>query len=67
MMDRIATGAVADGRAESTEKYLNAVREAIPAGRMAGPQEIAEAVVYLVKQTGFVTGVTLPVDGGLIA
>lgn len=67
MMNRIAAGAVAGGRAESTDSYLDEVRHAIPAGRMADPHEIASAVVYLVEQTGFVTGITLPVDGGLIA
>jgi 3-hydroxybutyrate dehydrogenase len=67
MMNRIAASNVERGQSESAEKYLDAVREAIPAGRMADPQEIADAVVYLVEQSGFVTGAALPIDGGLIA
>jgi 3-hydroxybutyrate dehydrogenase len=67
MMDRIAAANVDQGRAASTESYLDAVCEAIPAGRMANPSEIADAAVYLVEQSGFVTGASLPVDGGLIA
>lgn len=67
MMGRIAATNVQLGRAESTEKYLNAVRDAIPAGRMAEPREIADTVVYLVNQSGFLTGAAIPVDGGLIA
>jgi NAD(P)-dependent dehydrogenase (short-subunit alcohol dehydrogenase family) len=37
-----------------------------PAGRGAEPEEVAEAVWYLLNAP-FVTGVVLPVDGGLLA
>jgi 3-hydroxybutyrate dehydrogenase len=67
MMNRIAASNVERGKAESTGEYLDAVREAIPAGRMADPKDIAASVVYLVEQSGFVTGAALPVDGGAIA
>lgn len=36
-----------------------------PAGRVGSPDDIAEAVLYFAK-AGFVTGQTLPVDGGMI-
>jgi NAD(P)-dependent dehydrogenase (short-subunit alcohol dehydrogenase family) len=40
----------------------------IPSGRFATPEEIAAAVVYLASPgAASVTGVTLPVDGGLTA
>jgi NAD(P)-dependent dehydrogenase (short-subunit alcohol dehydrogenase family) len=40
----------------------------IPSGKFATPEEIAAAVVYLASDSaGSVTGVTLPVDGGLTA
>ena len=40
----------------------------IPSGRFATPEEIAAAVVYLASSgAASVTGVTLPVDGGLTA
>ncbi|GAA0949163.1 SDR family oxidoreductase [Pseudonocardia zijingensis] len=39
-----------------------------PAGRPAAPEEIAEAIVYLVtERASFVHGVVLPVDGGRVA
>ncbi len=39
-----------------------------PAGRPAAPEEIAEAVVYLVTdRSSFVHGAVLPVDGGRVA
>jgi NAD(P)-dependent dehydrogenase (short-subunit alcohol dehydrogenase family) len=39
--------------------------EATPAGRGGTPEEIADAVVFFLKATTFVTGQTLAVDGGL--
>ncbi len=36
-----------------------------PAGRGGTPEEIADAVVYFLKATNFVTGQVLAVDGGL--
>jgi NAD(P)-dependent dehydrogenase (short-subunit alcohol dehydrogenase family) len=39
-----------------------------PVGRMGTPDEVAEAVVWLCSDAAsFVTGVTLPVDGGFVA
>lgn len=49
----------------SLEEALNATE---PMGRMAQPEEIAEAVVWLCSDAAsFVTGAALPVDGGIIA
>ena len=38
----------------------------IPAGRLGQPEDIAEAVVFLAGDTAaYITGVTLPVNGGM--
>ena len=35
----------------------------LPVGRVGKPEEVAEAVLFLMTN-GFVTGIVLPVDGG---
>jgi NAD(P)-dependent dehydrogenase (short-subunit alcohol dehydrogenase family) len=43
-------------------------RTAIPMGRMGTPEEVAEAIVWLCSDSAsFITGVALPVDGGILA
>jgi 3-oxoacyl-[acyl-carrier protein] reductase len=40
----------------------------VPLGRLATPEDIASAAVYLASdEAGFITGVALPVDGGHMA
>lgn len=47
---------------------VDRLAEAAPAGRVADPDEIAEAIVYLASdRSSFVHGAILPVDGGRIA
>jgi NAD(P)-dependent dehydrogenase (short-subunit alcohol dehydrogenase family) len=48
---------------------IQAVMDAsVPIGRMATPEEMAEAVVWLCSdKASFVTGLAMPVDGGLTA
>ncbi|QCR18165.1 SDR family NAD(P)-dependent oxidoreductase [Agrococcus sp. SGAir0287] len=44
------------------------VAAAIPLGRIATPADVAAAVAYLVRDdAAYVTGVTIPVDGGYLA
>ena len=44
------------------------VREVVPLGRMGTAEEVARAALFLVSDdAGYVTGVTLPVDGGRLA
>jgi len=66
MMERIARGNVDRARASSVQGYLDGVRDAIPVGRLASVQDIVDGVLYLIRQSGFVTGVALPIDGGVI-
>lgn len=40
----------------------------VPLGRMGSPEEVAEAVLFLSSdESSYITGVALPVDGGLLA
>lgn len=50
--------------AETRRAYL----EAIPMGRYGVPEEVAAAAVYLaLPESSYITGITLPVDGGFMS
>ncbi len=47
---------------------LEEIQKRCPMGRPAEPEEVAEAILFLASDdAGFITGVTLPVDGGWLA
>jgi len=63
----VATDMIESAAAASSDPaaYLSAARERAPMRRMAEPEEVAQAILYLASEAaGFTTGVALPVDGG---
>lgn len=51
-----------------SDQDKQAAIRAVPMGRFGRPEEIAAAAVWLCSdEAAFITGVTLPVDGGLLA
>ena len=69
----VTVNAIAPGLAETSmtrqhlPQYLEGALRNIPMGRLARPQDIAAAVLFLVsEQAGYITGITLPVDGGYL-
>jgi 3-oxoacyl-[acyl-carrier protein] reductase len=55
----------AAGSATDAEAFKEEMRKAVPLGRVGTTDEIASVVVFLCsKRGGYVTGTTIPVDGG---
>lgn len=55
-------------RAASSPDTAKAMTDVTPMRRLAEPEEIADAVVWLCSDaTSFVNGHALPVDGGAVA
>ncbi len=48
---------------ERKESFLKSYAARLPVKRIGRPEEVADAVLFLMKN-GFVTGITLPIDGG---
>jgi acetoacetyl-CoA reductase/3-oxoacyl-[acyl-carrier protein] reductase len=46
------------------EKIQASIREKIPLGRFAKPEEIAKAVTFLVADGDYITGQQINVNGG---
>jgi 3-oxoacyl-[acyl-carrier protein] reductase len=70
--DGVTVNCLAPGTADTdliadwSEETKGRLRAQIPLGRFAQPEEIAEAVCFLVSdQAAFITGATLDVNGGL--
>lgn len=63
----VAPGFIAtDMTAALPEKRQAEILAAIPAGRLATPEEVASAVTWLAGDTsGYISGAVIPVDGGL--
>jgi len=66
-VNAIAPGAILTGGPLDPELEALAL-QCYPVGRLGRPEDVAAAVVYLCSEAAsFVTGITLPVDGGLTA
>jgi NAD(P)-dependent dehydrogenase (short-subunit alcohol dehydrogenase family) len=66
--DRLQEGLVADARNQgiSTEQAMTQAVARIPMGRMAEPEEIANAVVFLASaKASYITGICMSMDGAL--
>ncbi|QIM15371.1 SDR family oxidoreductase [Leucobacter insecticola] len=52
---------------EELETAKRDLAEPIPMGRLAKPEEIAAGIAFLLSEdAGFITGVSLPIDGGFL-
>ncbi|SOE07376.1 SDR family oxidoreductase [Streptomyces sp. Ag109_G2-15] len=50
------------------QEWFEQVRKVSPAGRFGTPDEVADAAAFLLgRQSGFITGADLPMDGGVTA
>jgi NAD(P)-dependent dehydrogenase (short-subunit alcohol dehydrogenase family) len=67
----IATGRVATDRARtfySDPAVREKAADEIPAKHFASPEEFAPMVAFLCSEpAGYVTGTTIPIDGGLLS
>ena len=53
--------------ADLSENAKKKLTEHIPLGRLGRPEDVAPAVVFLAsEEAGYITGQTLPVDGGMV-
>ena len=56
---------LADFMGADTPENRAKFRASVPLGRLSLPEDIANAALYLASdEANFITGVTLPVDGG---
>lgn len=57
-----------DQGAAATDEMRHRLSAAVPMRRVAGPDEIADVVAWLLSpQSSYVTGVAMPIDGGFTA
>jgi pteridine reductase len=60
----VAPGAIAWPEDGMTEAVKKSIVDQIPLGRTGEPEDIANAVVFLVRDATFITGQVIPIDGG---
>lgn len=66
-MNLVAPGTVATPAWAGREAGLAAAAAHYPLGRVGRPEDVAAAVAFLAsRDAAWITGVTLPVDGGVL-
>lgn len=70
-VNTVATGKIATDRLAGPSGSLEAAeelaREQVPAGRLGTPEEYGDLVAFLCSErAAYVTGTTIPIDGGLL-
>lgn len=66
-MLRWAARQFSDGSPEAEQALVDTWGSTHPMGRVARPEEVAEVIVFLASErASFVTGASIPVDGGLL-
>ena len=54
-------------RSVTEEEYVADLSREVPLGRLGEPGEVADAIVFLASErSGYISGITLSVDGGLV-